>query len=95
VLHQSTAKDGVLAVLTALGAVVSIFAKPMSRSSYTTGKLMAAVSLLLLIEVRFGPGASPIDRLPDASGAVDIWFWFDYVVAISVVLFWSVRRKQV
>jgi len=46
-------------------------------------------------EVRFGPGASPIDRLPDASGAVDVWFWFDYEVAISVVLFWSVRRKQV
>ncbi len=31
----------------------------------------------------------------DASGAVDIWFWFAYVVAISVLLFWSVRRKQV
>jgi hypothetical protein len=46
-------------------------------------------------EVRFGPGASPIDRLPHSSGAIDIWFWFAYVVAISVVLFWSVRRKQV
>jgi ABC-type transport system involved in multi-copper enzyme maturation permease subunit len=191
------------------GAVVSIFANPMSRSSYTAGKLMAAVSLLLLIaaiftggslavvaanggsvygvvfwtlaalaanivllmlllivltvylnnvvaaaivlvfhyvagqmitlnamvqhnvitdaiartlidiaywgvpheltsnlqrqifqlqvdagELKFG-GQNPIDRLPDASGAVDIWFWFAYVVAISAVLFWSVRRKQV
>jgi ABC-type transport system involved in multi-copper enzyme maturation permease subunit len=235
VLRQPTPKDGVIVVLTALGAevpyaitlcafvigmtvinhdldsgaVVSIFAKPMSRSSYTAGKLMAAVSLLLLIaaiftggslavvaanggsvygvvfwtlaalaanivllmlllmvltvylnnvvaaaivlvfhyvagqvitlnamvqhnvitdavgkaligvaywgvpheltsnlqrqilqlqidtgELRFG-GQNPIDRLPDASGAVDIWFWFAYVVAIWSVLFWSVRRKQV
>jgi ABC-type transport system involved in multi-copper enzyme maturation permease subunit len=46
-------------------------------------------------ETRFGPGANPIDRLPDASGAVDIWFWFAYIVAISVVLLWSVRRRQV
>jgi len=235
VLRQPTPQDGVIVVLTALGAevpyaitlcafvvgmtvinhdldsgaVVSIFAKPMSRSSYTAGKLMAAVSLLLLIasiftagslavvaanggsvygvvfwtlaalaanivllmlllmlltaylnnvmaaaivlvfhyiagqvitlnamvqhnvitdaisrtlidiaywgvpheltgnlqrqifqlqidtgELRFG-GQNPIDRLPDASGAVDIWFWFAYIVAITVLLFWSVRRKQV
>jgi len=170
------------------GAVISIFAKPVSRSSYTGGKLLAAVSLLLLIaavftvgslavvaanggsvygvvfwtcaalaanivllmllvmvltvcvnnvvaaaivlvfhylagqvltlhamvqhnvitdaiakamitiaywgELRFG-GQNPIDRLPDASGAIDIWFWFAYVVAICAVLVWSVRRKQV
>ncbi len=42
-----------------------------------------------------GPGASPLDRLPNASGSVDIAFWFAYVVAICLVLFWSVRRKQV
>ncbi len=191
------------------GAVVSIFAKPMSRSSYTSGKLLASVSLLVLIaaiftvgslavvaanggavygvvfwtcaalaanivllmllvmvltvflnnvvsaaivlvfhylagqvltlhamvqhnvitdaigkalinvaywgvpheltsdlqrqimqlqidtgELRFG-GSSPIDRLPNASGAVDIAFWFAYGVAIVLILFWSVRRKQV
>jgi ABC-type transport system involved in multi-copper enzyme maturation permease subunit len=40
-------------------------------------------------------GQSPLDRVPGASEAVDIWFWFAYVVSISVVLFWSVRRKQV
>jgi ABC-type transport system involved in multi-copper enzyme maturation permease subunit len=45
--------------------------------------------------VRFGAGDSPLDRLPGASEVVDIWFWFAYVVAISAVLFWSVRRKQV
>jgi ABC-type transport system involved in multi-copper enzyme maturation permease subunit len=45
-------------------------------------------------ELKFG-GQNPIDRLPDASGAVDIWFWFAYVVGICAVLFWSVRRKQV
>src|SRR5260370_26378857 len=38
------------------GAVVSIFPKPMSRSSYTAGKLMAAVSLLLLIAAIFTGG---------------------------------------
>ena len=36
-----------------------------------------------------------IRSTPDASGAIDIWFWFAYVVAICAVLFWSVRRKQV
>jgi ABC-type transport system involved in multi-copper enzyme maturation permease subunit len=46
-------------------------------------------------ELRFGAGESPLDRLPGASEAVDIWFWFAYVVAICAVLFWSVRRKQV
>jgi ABC-type transport system involved in multi-copper enzyme maturation permease subunit len=46
-------------------------------------------------EVRFGPESNPIDRLPNASGNVDVAFWFAYVVAICLVLFWSVRRKQV
>ena len=45
-------------------------------------------------EVRFA-GESPLDRLPNASGTVDVAFWFGYVVAICLVLFWSVRRKQV
>ena len=45
-------------------------------------------------ELRF-QGNSPLDRLPNASGAVDIAFWFAYVVAIVLILFWSVRRKQV
>jgi hypothetical protein len=45
-------------------------------------------------EVRFA-GESPLDRLPNASGTVDVAFWFAYVVAICLVLFWSVRRKQV
>ncbi len=40
-------------------------------------------------EHRFADGA------PDDSGAVDIWFWFAYVVVICAVLFWSVRRRQV
>jgi hypothetical protein len=46
-------------------------------------------------EVRFGPESNPIDRLPNASGNVDVAFWFAYVVAIYLILFWSVRRKQV
>jgi hypothetical protein len=45
--------------------------------------------------LRFDTGQNPLDRVPGASAAVDIWFWFAYVVAICAVLFWSVRRKQV
>jgi ABC-type transport system involved in multi-copper enzyme maturation permease subunit len=44
--------------------------------------------------VRFR-GSSPLDRLPVASGSADIAFWLAYVVAIALILFWSVRRKQV
>jgi ABC-type transport system involved in multi-copper enzyme maturation permease subunit len=192
------------------GAVVSIFAKPFSRSSYTAGKLLAAVSLLLLIAAIFTVGSliavatngggvyevvlwtcaalaanivllmllvmvltvyvnnvvaaaiviafhfvatnvltlhamvqhnvitdaigktiinmvywgvpheltsnlqrqilelklstrelvvmhgrSPLDSVPGASGTADVVFWLGYVVLISLVLFWSVRRKQV
>lgn len=40
-------------------------------------------------------GGNPLDRVPGASTTEDIAFWFAYVVAIAVVLFWSVRRKQV
>lgn len=191
------------------GAVVSIFAKPVSRSSYTFGKLLAAVSLLLLIAAIFTAGSlgvvaangggvyatafwtcaalaanivllmllvmvltvylnnivaaaivlvfnylagnvlvlyamaqsnvitnavletavkivywgvpheltsgldrqilamkldtgelvvggfNPLDSVPGPSGTVDIVFWLAYVVAIALLLFWAVRRKQV
>jgi ABC-type transport system involved in multi-copper enzyme maturation permease subunit len=40
-------------------------------------------------------GTSPLDRAPVASGSADIAFWLAYVVAIALILFWSVRRKQV
>jgi hypothetical protein len=40
-------------------------------------------------------GPSPLDRVPVASGSADIAFWLAYVVAITLILFWSVRRKQV
>ena len=40
-------------------------------------------------------GGNPLDRVPGASGTVDILFWLAYVVAIVVALSWSVRRKQV
>jgi hypothetical protein len=38
---------------------------------------------------------NPLDRVPGASGNVDIIFWAGYLVALSLVLFWAVRRKQV
>jgi ABC-type transport system involved in multi-copper enzyme maturation permease subunit len=37
----------------------------------------------------------PLDRVPGASGTVDIVFWVGYLVALGLVLFWAVRRKQV
>jgi hypothetical protein len=40
-------------------------------------------------------GTSPLDSAPVASGSADIAFWLAYVVAIAMILFWSVRRKQV
>jgi hypothetical protein len=33
--------------------------------------------------------------VPGASGAVDVIFWAGYLVALALVLFWAVRRKQV
>ena len=78
------------------GAVISIFSKAVNRASYTAGKLLAAISLLLMIAAIFAVGSLlPMDRVPGASEVVDIWFWFAYVVAICAVLFWTVRRKQV
>ena len=40
-------------------------------------------------------GTNPLDSVPGASGTVDIVFWLAYVVAIVLLLFWAVRRKQV
>lgn len=40
-------------------------------------------------------GGDPLARIPGASNIVDIVFWLAYVVAICLLLFWSVRRKQV
>jgi ABC-type transport system involved in multi-copper enzyme maturation permease subunit len=40
-------------------------------------------------------GGDPLARVPGASSTTDIVFWFGYVVAICLLLFWSVRRKQV
>lgn len=42
-----------------------------------------------------GRGFDPMASIPGASGTVDIVFWLGYVVLICVLLFWSVRRKQV
>ena len=40
-------------------------------------------------------GSRPLDRVPGASGTIDILFWAAYLVALGLVLFWAVRRKQV
>lgn len=42
-----------------------------------------------------GSCSNPLDRVPGASGTVDVIFWAGYLVALSLVLFRAVRRKQV
>jgi ABC-type transport system involved in multi-copper enzyme maturation permease subunit len=44
---------------------------------------------------RYMGAGNPMAGIPGPSGAADIAFWLAYVVGISVVLFWAVRRKQV
>jgi ABC-type transport system involved in multi-copper enzyme maturation permease subunit len=67
------------------GAVISIFAKPVSRSSYTAGKLLAGVSLLLVIAAIFTSG-SLIDVALNGGGVYDVVFWAGAVLAANVVL---------
>lgn len=51
--------------------------------------------LRLATQVEVVRGFDPLARIPGASGTVDIVFWFGYAVAICLLMFWSVRRKQV
>ena len=67
------------------GAVVSIFAKPVSRGSYTAGKLLAGGSLLLLIAAIFTAGSLTIVGL-DGGHAYDVVFWACAAIGANVLL---------
>lgn len=61
------------------GAVTSIFAKPVSRASYTAGKLVAALALVLSIAAIFAAGSMVVV-------AIDAGRSYDVVLAQSAVL---------
>lgn len=67
------------------GAVVSIFAKPISRSSYTAGKLLAGVSLLVLIAAIFTVGSLIVVAV-SGGGAYEVVFWSGAALAANIVL---------
>jgi ABC-type transport system involved in multi-copper enzyme maturation permease subunit len=67
------------------GAVVSIFAKPVSRESYTGGKLIAAISLVLLIAVIFGAGSMMVIAI-DGGQAFGVVFWESAALAANALL---------
>jgi ABC-type transport system involved in multi-copper enzyme maturation permease subunit len=67
------------------GAVVSIFAKPVSRASYTGGKVMAATGLLLLIAAIFTAG-SLIVVGANGGSVYGVVFWTCAAPAANIVL---------
>src|SRR5215471_7584434 len=67
------------------GAVVSIFAKPVSRASYTLGKLVAAQAMLLLIAAIFTSG-SLIDTALNGGSVYGVVVWTGLAQAANVVL---------
>jgi ABC-type transport system involved in multi-copper enzyme maturation permease subunit len=67
------------------GAVVSIFAKPVSRESYTGGKLIAAISLVLLIAAIFAAGSMIVTAI-DGGTVYGVVFWESAAVAANAVL---------
>jgi ABC-type transport system involved in multi-copper enzyme maturation permease subunit len=67
------------------GAVVSIFAKPVSRESYTGGKLIAALSLVLLVAAIFATGSIIVVGI-DGGQAYAVVFWDCAALAANAVL---------
>lgn len=67
------------------GTVVAIFAKPVSRFSYAGGKLLAALSLLLLIGAVFTAG-SLIIVAANGGGPYEVVFWTYAALAANAVL---------
>jgi len=67
------------------GAVVSIFSKPVSRESYTAGKLLAAIALVLLVAAIFAAGSMIVLAI-DAGQAYDVVFWQCAVIAANALL---------
>jgi ABC-type transport system involved in multi-copper enzyme maturation permease subunit len=67
------------------GAVVSVFAKPISRESYTGGKLIAAISLVLLIAAIFASGSMIVVGI-DGGKVYNVIFWECAALAANAVL---------
>jgi ABC-type transport system involved in multi-copper enzyme maturation permease subunit len=64
---------------------VSILAKPVSRESYTGGKLIAAISLVLLIAAIFAAGSMVVVAI-DGGTYYGVVFWESAVLAANAVL---------
>jgi ABC-type transport system involved in multi-copper enzyme maturation permease subunit len=67
------------------GVVISIFSKPVNRSSYTAGKLLAAISLLLMIAAIFAVG-SLLVVAANGGGVYEVVFWTCAALAANIVL---------
>lgn len=67
------------------GAVISIFAKPVNRAGYTAGKLLAAISLLLMVAAIFGVG-SLLVVAANGGGVYEVVFWTCAALAANIVL---------
>jgi ABC-type transport system involved in multi-copper enzyme maturation permease subunit len=67
------------------GAVVSIFAKPVSRPSYATGKLAAAIALVLMVAGIFTAGSLIVVAV-DGGNAFSVVFWACAALAANAVL---------
>ena len=67
------------------GALVSIFAKPVARSSYTAGKLIAAVGVVLLIGALFTAGSFVVVAV-NGGGVYEVVFWTCAALAANDVL---------
>lgn len=67
------------------GAVISIFAKPVNRAGYTAGKLLAAISLLLMIAAIFTVG-SLLVVAANGGGVYEVVFWTCAALAANIVL---------
>jgi ABC-type transport system involved in multi-copper enzyme maturation permease subunit len=67
------------------GAVVSIFAKPVSRERYTAGKLIAAIGLVLLVAAIFAVGSVLVITI-DGGQAYGVVLWESAALAANAVL---------
>jgi ABC-type transport system involved in multi-copper enzyme maturation permease subunit len=67
------------------GAVVSIFAKPVSRDAYSGGKLLAAIGLVVLVATIFAVGSIGVVAI-DGGNAYGVVFWESAALAANAVL---------
>ena len=68
------------------GAIIAIFAKPISRLDYTIGKLLSGAVLLIAVDSLIAAGSILLVAL-NGGGHIETLFWFYVVTAANVVLF--------